>query len=300
MKLFSLLFISILFIQITSLAQSGWVQQTSGTTYDLYSVNFINPNSGWTVGQNYDLKNGIILKTSNGGDNWDVQVIDSIRLRDIQFIDENTGWITGGNVFTDFNSFVSFKTTDGGTNWDTTQIVNNVGSPGKIFFINNNIGWLTKYWTWPSTDPYLFKSTDGGFNWFDLQAPDDGLTSIFFIDQDDGWVVTGPKPPHATGGIIFKTTDGGLSWTEQFQMPIPYGRPGYGALYSIYFSDNNNGWAVGNAEWADSSGAGVIGTIDGGENWSEPLENCYVKSISQEHGIVKLSEQQMNTEEALM
>ncbi len=189
----------------------------------------LNSNTGWAVGQNYNLKNGIILKTTDGGDNWEAQVVDSIRLKDVQFIDNNTGWITGGNVFTDFNSFVSFKTSNGGGNWDTTQIANNTGSPGEIFFIDNNSGWLTKSATWPPSGPYLFKSTDGGSNWFELSAPDDGLTSIFFIDQDVGWLGTGPKgPTTATGGKIFKSINGGDSWTEQFQMPIPYGRPGYG------------------------------------------------------------------------
>ena len=193
MKNFSLLFIAFLLLQFTSLAQEGWIQQTSGTTYDLSSVYFINSNTGWAVGQNYNLKNGIILKTTDGGDNWEAQVVDSIRLKDVQFIDNNTGWITGGNVFTDFNSFVSFKTSNGGGNWDTTQIANNTGSPGEIFFIDNNSGWLTKSATWPPSGPYLFKSTDGGSNWFELSAPDDGLTSIFFIDQDVGWLGTGTE-----------------------------------------------------------------------------------------------------------
>ena len=46
-------------------SQSGWIQQSSGTTTNLYSVKFANPNTGWCVGDN-----GVILKTINGGTNW--------------------------------------------------------------------------------------------------------------------------------------------------------------------------------------------------------------------------------------
>ncbi len=44
---------------------SGWVLQNSGTTQNLYDVNFINNTYGWAVGDF-----GTILKTTNGGLNW--------------------------------------------------------------------------------------------------------------------------------------------------------------------------------------------------------------------------------------
>jgi photosystem II stability/assembly factor-like uncharacterized protein len=40
----------------------NWFQQASGTTVDLKGVWFINPNTGWAVGNN-----GVILKTTTGG-----------------------------------------------------------------------------------------------------------------------------------------------------------------------------------------------------------------------------------------
>ncbi len=45
-----------------SYGQSGWVSQSSGTGQHLMSVNFVNTNTGWTVGDY-----GVILKTTTGG-----------------------------------------------------------------------------------------------------------------------------------------------------------------------------------------------------------------------------------------
>ena len=55
-------FITFLFIQLTSTAQEGWLQQESGTAAHLREVVFINADTGWIAG-----KNGTILHTTNGG-----------------------------------------------------------------------------------------------------------------------------------------------------------------------------------------------------------------------------------------
>ena len=46
-------------------SQTGWVQQTSGTSSQLWSVFFVNSSTGWATGFN-----GTILNTVNGGTNW--------------------------------------------------------------------------------------------------------------------------------------------------------------------------------------------------------------------------------------
>ena len=89
MKNLSLLYIAFLLLQFTTLAQSGWVQQTSGTTENLISVYFINENVGWAVGEN-----GIIINTTDGGANWNPQNSNTTDdLYSVKFIDESVGWI---------------------------------------------------------------------------------------------------------------------------------------------------------------------------------------------------------------
>ncbi|MEZ4690216.1 MAG: hypothetical protein R3A12_08535 [Ignavibacteria bacterium] len=55
----------------------------------------------------------IILKTTNGGENW-ITKYDSINnvLHSVQFVNENTGWAVGGTL----RSLI-LKSIDGGMNW---------------------------------------------------------------------------------------------------------------------------------------------------------------------------------------
>ncbi len=69
----------------------------------LHGVHFVNPNVGWTVGQN-----GIILRTTNGGLSWFSNNSPTINfLREVQFVNDSTGWAIGENG-------TIIKTEDGG------------------------------------------------------------------------------------------------------------------------------------------------------------------------------------------
>jgi len=50
-----------------------WIQQSSGTDFSLFSVDFISDSEGWISGGNgYQ---GLILHTLNGGETWEAQTI---------------------------------------------------------------------------------------------------------------------------------------------------------------------------------------------------------------------------------
>jgi photosystem II stability/assembly factor-like uncharacterized protein len=56
----------ILLAMLTSISASAqWVQQYTGTTANLYDIEFLNRYTGWCVGTG-----GACLKTTNGGINW--------------------------------------------------------------------------------------------------------------------------------------------------------------------------------------------------------------------------------------
>jgi photosystem II stability/assembly factor-like uncharacterized protein len=85
----------------------SWVSQNSGTNADLYSVYFVDLNTGWTVGSG----GGTILKTTNGGTSWSSQGSQNYDpLYSVFFINSSTGWISGED-----NTIL--KTTNGGTDW---------------------------------------------------------------------------------------------------------------------------------------------------------------------------------------
>jgi photosystem II stability/assembly factor-like uncharacterized protein len=99
------------------------------------------------------------------------------------------------------------------------------------------------------------KTTDGGSTWTVLNSVGGG--SVFFINEQIGWIVS--------GGIISKTTNGGSSWSPQgTQFPI--------GLVSIYFRDTLNGWIVGTGDTVINGSTVpkgvVLHTTDGGGFWS--------------------------------
>ena len=132
-----------------SLAQTGWIQQNSGTTTILNSVFFLDDNTGWTCGWD-----GIILKTTNSGLDWFEQNSNtSTNLHTIQFVDENTGWVCGNQVL--------IKTSDGGSTWDIMNFPSSDYLSG-LQFINLSVGWIISHNTDTS---YAYKTTNGGIDW---------------------------------------------------------------------------------------------------------------------------------------
>jgi photosystem II stability/assembly factor-like uncharacterized protein len=58
-------------------------------------VYFIDQNTGWVVGNM-----GIILNTTNGGENWTFQTRGTVEdLSSVHFTDNNTGWAVGGSFW---------------------------------------------------------------------------------------------------------------------------------------------------------------------------------------------------------
>jgi len=110
----SILIPAVLFL-LPGYASAGWVPQTSGTPYALYSVRFpIDAQTGYAVGAQ-----GTIIKTTNGGVLWVSQNSGTTRdLFSVNFpIDAQTGYAVGG-VYGG-TSRIILKTTNGGASWDT-------------------------------------------------------------------------------------------------------------------------------------------------------------------------------------
>lgn len=137
----------------------------------------------------------------------------------------------------------------------------------------------------------LFKSVDKAKTWQNKSLDEkDHIYSIFFTDEKKGWLCGGYKGDSGNPtqhAVIFITTDGGSSWTEQF-------RETGKTLYSIYFIDENNGWAVGSKRY-------VYRTVDGGKTWIMQTEfggaswqdyrNIYkVQFISKNVGFIFMNE----------
>jgi len=80
------------------------------------------------------------------------------------------------------------------------------------------------------------------------------LSDVFFLDQNQGWIVTETD-------TILHTTDGGAHWEIQLS-GSDY------ALTAVQFLDEHNGWAVGDL-------GTILHTTDGGQTWDRVESDVY-------------------------
>ena len=179
-------------------------------------LTFINETTGFAITQGY------IVKTSDGGNTWTtINLPISTPLKKIQFTDNRTGYIIGGD-----NTFgVLLKTTDGGQNWIVKNL-NALECPYGMYFLNNNTGFITG-------KNLFIKTIDGGQTWTSIKSNAFRMfQDINFKNSTEGYVTS-------NNGIYFKTINGGISWDS-----LGYNSTNY--LYDIYFTGSKtlvrDGW----------------------------------------------------------
>ena len=282
---------------------SGWYQQffpnLNGNT--IKDITFLDSLTGFAVTTTTSSQS-YILKTTNGGDNWNivytyVTPYTNLEFIKIQFANNNTGYAST-------NYFDLFKTTNGGLNWvnypnqptgandfcaintDTLFYVSNSGFGGGVYHsTDGGINW-GRIWTngtagnpdkiymfdknlgfsctISSTSYIFYRTTNGGFNWSNLS--DSTFSGIQFIDSLTGW-------KGRTG--IKKTTDGGLNWVLQTPPNL------------IQFSVHSISAINKDTVWLGGPGVKIIGntfygalckTTNGGTNWGYQIPNMAVDS----------------------
>lgn len=226
------------FIFKTTNFGENWVTQNNPTNDGLFSINFINVNTGYACGEF-----GYVIKTTNGGTNWfTIEPIGSpLRLSyiftNIIFTDQQTGYIAGHKFANDTSVFI--KTTDGGVNWNVQLFtVSGWGRFTAMYFINSTTGFIGA-----GSGSNILKTTNGGNSWFPYTVPTaNRIYSIHFPSANIGYA-------SCFGGQILKTTNGGSNWFLQ--------TTGTGSsLQSIFFLNDLTGYAAGENT--------VLKTTDGG------------------------------------
>lgn len=221
-----------------------WVCLNYPETNSLQNLCFLNKDTGFVVGGNPLLN--IILKTTDGGNNWTLTSDSSgSYLCSIYFVDSNVGY-TGGR----FGTF--FKTTDCGLTWEKIVIGN--------YWIRN-IFFTDEYNGYASVgNNYIIKTSDGGLSWSQQQiAPSGACMDIFFLNQNIGYCCNNEP-------AVYKTTDAGSTWlkiSEHIDQAWVQS-----SLTKIYFFNENIGLLV-------NSGV-ICKTFDGGQNWFKQATNVKI------------------------
>jgi photosystem II stability/assembly factor-like uncharacterized protein len=203
----------------------------SNTTLPLKNVHFINANTGVVVGNG-----GIILKTTNGGQNWTQSILTdggiNPNLFSVYYFDENTGIIGGHKIY---------KTLNGGINWTIVNILNSGDTARSFCLVSNLIGFCAQ-----NSSTYILKTINGGNSWSEVGISDN-YTDLTFVNTNTGYAVAG-----GSFSYVYKTTDGGTNWS--------HGSSISGDLYSIAFIDVNTGFIIGKNGY-------YYKTTNGGTNW---------------------------------
>ncbi len=233
-----ILFFTLIALLTPRSIQSQWVQQTLPVSGSPYSIIFLNQNTGFI-----SLDIPALLKTTNGGTNWNV--IGNFRIYNMYKIDSTTIYANGRLTGVD----KIYRTTNTGISWDS--VGNGFGSIGDISFINKDTGWICGH---DGNLGAIWKTTNGGLTLTEeLSSGTSGMDRIFFLSQK----VNGENIGWCSQGNIFrKTTNSGTSWFQAASIS---------AGNEIYFINKDTGWI---------SNGGMFKSTDGGASWiNEPMPN---------------------------
>lgn len=218
------------------------------------------------------------LTTSHGWQNLRNNLPESGGIRDMYFIGLE-GWLAGGNEKV-------YYTPDGGMSFQIQFLPENSGISSSVFMKSNTEGYVV------TSHGHIIKTDDGGLNWYLLHAPGGVLNSVHFPPASetgftcgtDGTVwsfddtsitdISTPTASHLTS-ICFpeNSNDGkvlGEVYIGRYKENTWNNLQFYDSTLprsSIFFIDNNTGWAVGSygtinytidgIEWLTSQTSGI-------------------------------------------
>jgi len=281
-NIYKIFYPAFIFSCCINIIYSQWIQVTPVTYAELLDVQFINPQTGFIVG---DI--GKFLTTTNGGSTWSAATIEFYNInRSVNFINPNTGFISTSKELAEPYRHYLYRTTNAGENWSE---IFNAGehSISKINFSDLAVGYfsitrcdtlnVSRMYRGPAQGPWtliysspdcgintvkfktsigyaagytegkVFKSTDYGNSW---QVQNLGYTDPVYemhLFNKDTVILSGAN------GKIFKTTNGGTNWN-----PVSSGTSHN--LGKMSFPDSLTGYVV-------TSGYDYIKTTDGGNSW---------------------------------
>jgi photosystem II stability/assembly factor-like uncharacterized protein len=266
-----------------------WQRQDSPVRCRLAAVSFVDPMNGWAVGGSHrsytHQSEGVVLRTVDAGKTWqNVPSLQLPALKYVKFFDARRG-VAVGESSPLFPAGV-YLTQDGGRSWATSPTAQKQHwhaadfldpRNGVVASLDGKTGVVGASELNGSALPtgsqrrpqavrlgggsvwlcgegsLLLQSRDGGASWSAPPAPLPVEAARQFdfaalaTHGQNCWVAGTP------GSLVFHSPDGGQSWQA-------YRTDSFAPINSLFFLDENRGWAVG------ALGT-ILATRDGGRSW---------------------------------
>lgn len=244
-KIIITLVLFVFFISNHLSAQSWTYIANTGTTFILYGMSFPPGQStiGYACGMQYTYDaDGVIVKTTDGGNNW-VQIWPSSGtidgLQGIWFISDLVGFACGWN-----NYFI--KTTDGGFTWTPITVGSDVWYYRDVEFWDASNGVAVGVMNTTGSQ-CAFITSNGGNTWVAAASGMD-VADVMGISYASASIVYGV----GQSGSVYKSTDGGHNWTVSSTLSA--------MLLGVDFANTSFG-VVGGEEK-------IFATNSGGSSWT--------------------------------
>ena len=250
----------------------GW-QSEETTIPDSYNRSwkpyFLDGEKGFLYGSD-----GLLLRTTNGGGNWQESGNWSeLSFGQMFFLDGEKGFLSALDRNAGGPNLIGgalLKTTDGGATWVKNDY-SPVGTLSSIYFLNEQDGFaLFRKITINSaveSISYLTRTEDGGHSWSKVgtAVPANSIhNSLEIFDSGFGYF-------GGDEGKVFLTHDSGETWQAV--------ETGLNGLYRVQFLDEMNGFV--------GAYKTMLRTTDGGTNWTEvsQLNTSFFHFFSPTEGI---------------
>ncbi len=239
----------------------------------IHSIYFKSNLEGWALGvKNLNLDTYADTRcaayhTTDGGETWMEKFSPDLELvfTDMDFPEEDTGYIVGFKTSSGETDGLFFRTYDGGENWERSNDESDV--LWEIDFVDSQRGYAIGADYNSAWGPPVFRTVDGGDSWDKIKMQDhynQGLYGLSVFENkvtglgDDGYMILSDDPwgeiPLAHEVQLF--TSKLIDTLYHFE--------------DVFFITPSKGWAVGQKSAGPYAWAQVIlHTRDGGESWTE-------------------------------
>ncbi|WP_334071193.1 WD40/YVTN/BNR-like repeat-containing protein [Paenibacillus sp. A14] len=198
------------------------------------------------------------------------------RLTDFKLMSDTAGLAWGSTR----SELRLYTTRDNGKTWtnispsSSIQFPNNPQYGKDLFFKDLDHGWVVRD-SLGSGEAIVLRTTNGGGTWKMTSLPKaDDVSSIYFVNEQRGWILTvGDGADSIEAKAVYTTANGGATWEKIMSTPLlptdtsaaNHTLPKLGKPDGMMFTDQKNGYAT----LIEDGAPTLYVTVDGGHRWTK-------------------------------